>query len=353
MSGLGSVIEHAKKLEGLKLEEISSEIKKTDNTSRVRSKGSVGYLIEDYFGVKKNSEAGPDLKGLGIEVKTCALKRRKDGTLTVKEPVSLGLINYEEEAAVKKFTDSKLYKKNNKCLFVYFIHDDAVNRSKYEVNRVFLWEMNVKVINELISEYRKINKAIKNGLHCTKSNGEIIPAITQGIDVKTGFCGGGANGCSTNLHQIDAGKLTTCPKHSGDKFKIVVDKVDVSLDILKNLIENDGLKTISDKKGKIIGYMTPQRRTYVDYRAKLKKIEVGRKGNDTINVKTNEKWHDFEEIRAEVIKLLKEGGVVVKNSKVKTYHRANQILSEKYGKGERRGWRLTNKYIEEILERNS
>ena len=353
---LSAVKKHAKKLEGMRLEEVNLEIKKIDNISRVKSKSGVGDLVEYYFGVKKNSEAGPDLKDLKIEVKSCALRRRKNGSLSVKEPVSLGIINYMEEATAKKFTDSSLYKKNNSCLLVYFIHDDKVKRSKYKIHRVFLWKMDDNVINELISEYQKINRAIKNGLYCTTRNGKIIRAVTQGSVVKTGFCGGGVDGCNTNLHQTGAGKLTTCPKHSGDKFIITVDKVDVSLDILKNLIESEGRKIIQDKKGKIVGYMTPQRRTYVDYRAMLKKIEREEEEDDTINVKTNEKWHDFEEVKKEVAKLLKDGGVVVKNSKVKDHHRANQslqILNEKYGKAERRSWRLTNRYILEILKQNS
>ena len=57
-------------------------IKDTDAYSRVVTKGDIGYLIEKgFFGINKNSEAEPDIKHLGVEIKTCPLKYNSNHTV--------------------------------------------------------------------------------------------------------------------------------------------------------------------------------------------------------------------------------------------------------------------------------
>ena len=121
-------------LEGKTLEEIMSSIVDSDEDSPVLTKAGVGYVIEDgYFGIPKNSTAGADIEHLGVELKTSPLKLLKNGRLTVKEPLSLNIINYSEEHNNKHIRESSLYKKNKKILFVWYIHDmnKEVPRSKY------------------------------------------------------------------------------------------------------------------------------------------------------------------------------------------------------------------------------
>lgn len=174
-----------KDLQWKSLLQIAKWIQESDQVSRVSSKASVGYLIENgYFGIKRNSDKSPDIASLGVEIKTSPLKLGKDGKLRVKEPLSLNIINYTAEARNSELKESSLYKKNHRILFIWYIHNPSEDRSKYIIKYVFLWEMDDEVISELTPDYEKIVKKIREGN-------------------------------AHNIHQSDNEMLTLCPKHGG------------------------------------------------------------------------------------------------------------------------------------------
>jgi DNA mismatch repair protein MutH len=105
----------------------------------------------------------------------------------VKEPLSLNIINYSKEALCNDITESELYKKNKKILFIFYIHLKSKSRSEYTIKYVFLWEMDNKVLNELRPDYNLIISKIKEGR-------------------------------AHDIHQGQHEYLTICPKHNG-KFK--------------------------------------------------------------------------------------------------------------------------------------
>lgn len=180
------LIKKAKWLEGKTLKEIARAIISSDKSSRVKTKGNVGYVIEKgFFGIEKNSDANPDIEHLGIEIKTCPLMYNSDRTLlSVKEPLSLNIINYMEEYKHKNLKESSIYKKNHKILFVLYIHEKSKPRSKYRIKYVFLWKMNNKVLSELENDYQLILAKIRAGE-------------------------------AREIHQDQHKYLTLCPKHSG------------------------------------------------------------------------------------------------------------------------------------------
>ena len=60
-----------------------------------RNKGSFGNAVEYYyFSIDNNSDSAPDFKEAGIELKTTPLKRNKDGRLSSKERLVIGMIDY-------------------------------------------------------------------------------------------------------------------------------------------------------------------------------------------------------------------------------------------------------------------
>jgi DNA mismatch repair endonuclease MutH len=186
LKSVDELLDKAKWLEGKTLSEIAEVIKKSDNVSRVVTKGDVGYVIEKgFFGIERNSESEPDITHLGVEVKTCPLKFNKDRTkLSVKEPLSLNIINYMEEHKNNDITQSSLYKKNKKMLLILYIHDKEKKRSEYIIKYVFLWVMDEKVLNELRPDYMIIINKIREGK-------------------------------AHEIHQKNNKYLTLCPKHSG------------------------------------------------------------------------------------------------------------------------------------------
>ena len=179
------LLREAKWLEGKMMKEIVRSIKKSDKKSRVTTKSGVGDVMEEFFDIKRNSDAQPDVAHLGVEIKTCPLKYNTDRTrLGVKEPLSLNIINYINESKNRHISESSLYKKNEKILLIVYIHDKEKERSEYKVKYVFLWEMTPKILEELNDDYLKIIEKIKNGI-------------------------------AHEIHQSDHKKLTICPKHGG------------------------------------------------------------------------------------------------------------------------------------------
>ena len=175
-------------LVGKTLSQVQAKIVQDDATSRVITKSAVGYVIEHYFDIDRNSSKYPDIVALGVEIKTSPLKNNALRTkLSSKEPLSLNIINYVEEADNIHITQSSLYKKNKKILFVFYIHDQQKNRSDYVIQYVFIWEMNDQVLAELNPDYMKIVKKIRKGE-------------------------------AHKIHQPEHTYLTICPKHGG-KFK--------------------------------------------------------------------------------------------------------------------------------------
>ena len=180
----------AKFLEGKTLAEISEEVQRSDRASRIRTKGIAGYLVENgYFGIKKNSDPNPDIKNLGVEIKTCPIKYiASKGIYAVKEPLSLNIINYGEEVRSNSIKESSLYRKNKRILFIFYLYDKSLQRSQWKVKYVFLWDMDQKVIAELEPDYQKIIEKIKRGE-------------------------------AHRIHQTEHMWLTLCPKHvTGRKY---------------------------------------------------------------------------------------------------------------------------------------
>ncbi len=85
-----TLLKEAKWLEGKTLAQVAENIKESDEDSRVKTKGHVGYVIEQGFlAYQKNCGAKPDIEHLGVEIKTCPLKYNKAKTrLSVKNITS-------------------------------------------------------------------------------------------------------------------------------------------------------------------------------------------------------------------------------------------------------------------------
>jgi DNA mismatch repair protein MutH len=179
----GLLLERAEDTVGKRLVDLEAEIQKLDAASRVLTKAGAGYVIEYYFGIRKNSEDEPDFPELGIELKSVPLRER-NGLFTVKEPLSLNMVNYMKEYKCDEIKQSSLYKKNRRVLFVCYLHSGPA-RSEYPIKYAFLWTMDDRVLDELRPDFDRIIKKIRAG-H------------------------------ATDLHQRYDRWLTTCPKHNGD-----------------------------------------------------------------------------------------------------------------------------------------
>ena len=94
---------------------------------KVNDKGGYGKTTEKYyFKYEPNSEAEPDFKEAGLELKCSPLKTLKNGEFRSKERLVLNIINYLE-VHKEDFETSTFWKKNAHLLLVFYLHDRDLN----------------------------------------------------------------------------------------------------------------------------------------------------------------------------------------------------------------------------------
>src|SRR5690554_376966 len=89
-----SIIAFAKRLKNQTLRQVcGAEIEEHG----YKGKGNYGQILEKfYFGYEPNSDAEPDFKEAGIELKSSPLKTLRNGEFRSKERLVLNIINYLE-----------------------------------------------------------------------------------------------------------------------------------------------------------------------------------------------------------------------------------------------------------------
>ena len=103
-------------------------------------KGGFGHIIEEsHFGYEINSNAEPDFKDLGIELKVTPFRKNKNGTLSAKERLVLNIINYMEEVHTD-FETSSFWKKNRKLLLMFYEWKQEVERGDFRVIETILYD---------------------------------------------------------------------------------------------------------------------------------------------------------------------------------------------------------------------
>lgn len=111
-----SIYQHAMKLTGQSLSEVS-EI--THETTNSRNRGDLGTLVEKYyFKHQPIDNHGPDFAEAGLELKTTGVLKKHGGRFQAKERLVLTMINYE--AIVNETWETSSFLKKCKLILVLF-----------------------------------------------------------------------------------------------------------------------------------------------------------------------------------------------------------------------------------------
>ena len=101
-----------------------------------RNKGSFGNAVEYYyFSIDNNSDSAPDFKEAGIELKTTPLKRNKDGRLSSKERLVIGMIDYMEVVS-ETFETSHMVEKAEDILLISYLWEPETDPLDYRIELV-------------------------------------------------------------------------------------------------------------------------------------------------------------------------------------------------------------------------
>ncbi|AVK83476.1 restriction endonuclease [Lysinibacillus sp. B2A1] len=103
-------------------------------------KGGFGHIIEEsHFGYEINSNAEPDFKDLGIELKVTPFRKNKNGSLSAKERLVLNIINYMDEVHTE-FETSSFWKKNRKLLLMFYEWKSEIERQNFKIIETTLYD---------------------------------------------------------------------------------------------------------------------------------------------------------------------------------------------------------------------
>ncbi len=174
-----SIIEFAKKLKNQTLREAcGEEIEKHG----YKGKGNFGQILEKfYFGYEPNSDAEPDFKEAGIELKSSPLKTLRNGEFRSKERLVLNIINYLE-VHKEDFENSSFWKKNAHLLLVFYLHDKELDLLDYLIKLVDGWQYPNEDLKIIKQDWETINQKIKDGKAHELSEGDTfyLGACTKG-----------------------------------------------------------------------------------------------------------------------------------------------------------------------------
>lgn len=181
-----SIIEFAKLLKDQSLRQACGiEIEKHG----YRGKGNFGQILEKfYFGYEPNSDAEPDFKEAGIELKSSPLKTLKNGEYRSKERLVLNIINYLE-VHKEEFETSSFWKKNAHLLLVFYLHDRDLDLLDYLIKLVDGWQYPNEDLKIIKQDWKIINQKIKDGKAHELSEGDTfyLGACTKGSTALKSF----------------------------------------------------------------------------------------------------------------------------------------------------------------------
>lgn len=174
-----SIIDFSKKLKNQTLRQACGvEIEKHG----YKGKGNFGQILEKfYFGYEPNSDAEPDFKEAGMELKSSPLKTLKNGEFRSKERLVLNIINYVE-VHEEVFESSTFWKKNAHLLLVFYLHDKDLDLLDYLIKLVDDWKYPYEDLKIIKRDWEFINKKILEGKAHELSEGDTfyLGACTKG-----------------------------------------------------------------------------------------------------------------------------------------------------------------------------
>jgi DNA mismatch repair protein MutH len=187
-ASVSSIQAFANRLTGRSLSEVVFIPREIINSA---NKGDLGSLVQAfYFGIRPNSDAGPDFELAGLELKVTGVVQGKDRKYRAKERLVLGMINYEE-LANQEWESSSFFQKCKQILIMFYLYeqDRPVIDRRFVLNPLLfkLEEPDLAVIKD---DWEKIREMVVLGR---------AHEISEGDTNYLGACRKGAGGLHEGL----------------------------------------------------------------------------------------------------------------------------------------------------------
>lgn len=152
-----SILKHGEALLGHSLKELH------DDAVIFNGKGGLGTSVEFFhYGYEPNSDAEPDFKEAGLELKCTPLKQLADNSMAAKERLVLNIINYIEEAE-KSFETSSFWHKNKFLLLMFYLHQSGVNPVDMLFKLIRTWKFPNEDLKIITDDWNVIHNKILSG----------------------------------------------------------------------------------------------------------------------------------------------------------------------------------------------
>jgi len=110
-------------------------------TSNPKDKGNLGKIIETgFYKYPNNNKAEADFANLGVELKVSGYVRNKNGTVSAKERLVLGKIDYNS-IVNEEFNFSHLLFKSKKILIIWYEYDREKEYKDFIITDFQLYDM--------------------------------------------------------------------------------------------------------------------------------------------------------------------------------------------------------------------
>lgn len=152
-----SILKHGEALLGHSLKELH------DDAVIFNGKGGLGTSVEFFhYGYEPNSDAEPDFKEAGLELKCTPLKLLADNSMAAKERLVLNIINYIEESE-KSFETSSFWHKNKFLLLMFYLHQSGVNPVDLLFKLIRTWKFPNEDLKIITDDWNIIHNKILSG----------------------------------------------------------------------------------------------------------------------------------------------------------------------------------------------
>lgn len=156
-----------------------------DESYSGRNKGGLGGFVEEnIFKYKANSDDNPDFIDAGIELKVTPVRQNLDGSYSSKERLVLNMINYVSEVD-KTFETSSFYKKNRRLLIWFYLYTKGLNPTNFEITNYDLFEFENSIQYKTIKrDWEIIHSKIVDGKahEISESDTTFLAACTKGAN---------------------------------------------------------------------------------------------------------------------------------------------------------------------------
>ena len=147
-------------------------------------KGDIGQVVEQLFGAKSSSYAGPDLPEFGLEIKTIPIST--SGQVIENTYLNKITLPFVETS----FQQSLLWQKIRKTIFVPIIGDRQEQHKNKRLGQPFIWEASRNEFRQLEEDWLDLTHYLRLGQWTLINSklGEILhirPKAAHGADLST------------------------------------------------------------------------------------------------------------------------------------------------------------------------